>query len=61
MTSGAGAGGGPAAPSTRAIVRNWNVAMATATKVIGALRASGLVETIPAARPSCDAETSLLP
>jgi AcrR family transcriptional regulator len=38
---------GRPAPSTRAIVRDWNVAMATATKVIGALRASGLVETIP--------------
>ncbi|NAS20562.1 GntR family transcriptional regulator [Herbidospora sp. NEAU-GS84] len=38
--------GGPA-PSTRAIVRDWGVAMATATKVIGALRAEGLVETVP--------------
>jgi DNA-binding transcriptional regulator YhcF (GntR family) len=38
---------GQSAPSTRAIVRDWNIAMATATKVIGALRASGLVETIP--------------
>ena len=38
---------GQPAPSTRAIVRDWNVAMATATKVIGVLRASGLVETIP--------------
>ncbi|MBP2706348.1 TetR/AcrR family transcriptional regulator C-terminal domain-containing protein [Microbispora sp. RL4-1S] len=34
-------------PSTRRIVRDWGVAMATATKVIGALRAEGLVETIP--------------
>lgn len=38
---------GQPAPSTRAIVRDWNVAMATATKVISALRASGLVETVP--------------
>jgi DNA-binding transcriptional regulator YhcF (GntR family) len=38
---------GQPAPSTRAIVRDWNVAMATATKVIGALRTEGLVETIP--------------
>ncbi|HET6190605.1 MAG TPA: GntR family transcriptional regulator, partial [Trebonia sp.] len=38
---------GQPAPSTRAIVRDWKVAMATATKVIGALRASGLVETVP--------------
>jgi DNA-binding transcriptional regulator YhcF (GntR family) len=34
-------------PSTRRIVRDWGVAMATATKVLGALRAQGLVETIP--------------
>ena len=40
-------GEGQPAPSTRRIVRDWNVAMATATKVIGALRAAGLVETIP--------------
>ncbi len=38
---------GQPVPSTRRIVRDWHVAMATATKVIGALRASGLVETIP--------------
>jgi AcrR family transcriptional regulator len=38
---------GEAAPSTRQIVRDRGVAMATATKVIGALRAAGLVETIP--------------
>ena len=34
-------------PSTRQIVRDWSVAMATATKVIGALRTEGLVETVP--------------
>ena len=38
---------GQPAPSTRRIVRDRNVAMATATKVIGALREAGLVETIP--------------
>jgi len=38
---------GQPAPSTRRIVRDHQVAMATATKVIGALRAAGLVETIP--------------
>jgi AcrR family transcriptional regulator len=38
---------GRPAPSTRRIVRDWNVAMATATKVLGALRAAGLVETVP--------------
>jgi DNA-binding transcriptional regulator YhcF (GntR family) len=38
---------GQPAPSTRQIVRDWGVAMATATKVIAALRAWGLVETIP--------------
>ncbi|SDL31152.1 TetR/AcrR family transcriptional regulator C-terminal domain-containing protein [Nonomuraea jiangxiensis] len=34
-------------PSTRQIVRDWGVAMATASKVIGALRAAGLVEAVP--------------
>jgi DNA-binding transcriptional regulator YhcF (GntR family) len=38
---------GQRAPSTRWIVRDRGVAMATATKVIAALRAAGLVETIP--------------
>jgi DNA-binding transcriptional regulator YhcF (GntR family) len=38
---------GQPVPSTRRIVRDWRVAMATATKAIGALRAAGLVETIP--------------
>ncbi|HXT93888.1 MAG TPA: TetR/AcrR family transcriptional regulator C-terminal domain-containing protein [Trebonia sp.] len=38
---------GDRVPSTRQIVRDWGVAMATATKVIDALRATGLVETIP--------------
>jgi len=38
---------GQPVPSTRRIVRDWGVAMATATKVIGALRAAGLVETVP--------------
>ncbi|SEM34346.1 TetR/AcrR family transcriptional regulator C-terminal domain-containing protein [Nonomuraea pusilla] len=38
---------GQAAPSTRRIVRERGVAMATATKVIGALREQGLVETVP--------------
>jgi DNA-binding transcriptional regulator YhcF (GntR family) len=32
-------------PSTRAITQEWGVAMATATKVIAALREQGLVET----------------
>jgi AcrR family transcriptional regulator len=32
-------------PSTREITRDWGVAMATATKVINALRDAGLVET----------------
>ena len=35
------------APSTRQIVRDWGVAMATATKVIAALRADGLVDPVP--------------
>ena len=38
---------GDRVPSTRQIVRDWGVAMATATKVIDALRGMGLVETMP--------------
>ena len=38
---------GQRVPSTRQIVRDRGVAMATATKVISALRSAGLVETIP--------------
>lgn len=34
-------------PSTRQITRQWNVAMATATKVLTALRQEGLVEAVP--------------
>ncbi|SHN45857.1 GntR family transcriptional regulator [Cryptosporangium aurantiacum] len=34
-------------PSTRQITRQWNVAMATATKVLTALRQQGLVEAVP--------------
>jgi AcrR family transcriptional regulator len=34
-------------PSTRQIVRDRGIAMATATKVIGALRAAGLAQTVP--------------
>lgn len=36
---------GDRVPSTREITRDWGVAMATATKVISALRDAGLVET----------------
>jgi DNA-binding transcriptional regulator YhcF (GntR family) len=38
-------GPGDRVPSTRAIIRQWGVAMATATKVIATLRDQGLVET----------------
>jgi AcrR family transcriptional regulator len=38
-------GPGDRIPSTREITREWGVAMATATKVITALRDAGLVET----------------
>lgn len=38
---------GDKVPSTRQITRQWGVAMATATKVITALRDQGLVETVP--------------
>lgn len=40
---------GDPVPSTRRITRDWNVAMATATKVIAALRDEGLVDTKPGA------------
>jgi DNA-binding transcriptional regulator YhcF (GntR family) len=34
-------------PSTRAIVREWGVAMATASKALAALQQSGAVESVP--------------
>lgn len=37
---------GELVPSARQIVRDWNVALATATKVIATLRGDGYVETI---------------
>ncbi|MEU6587579.1 GntR family transcriptional regulator [Nocardia sp. NPDC046763] len=55
---------GQPVPSTRQIVRDWGVAMATATKVINALRTAGLVETKPGSgtvvrpREQCPAGTS---
>ncbi len=38
---------GDRVPSTRAIVRDWGVAMATATKVLATLKAEGLIDTRP--------------
>ena len=38
---------GDRVPSTREIIRRWGVAMATASKVLGALKAEGLVRTRP--------------
>jgi AcrR family transcriptional regulator len=38
---------GERVPSTREIMRRWGVAMATATKVLAALKAEGLVRTRP--------------
>ncbi|RKT11696.1 TetR family transcriptional regulator [Streptomyces sp. 1114.5] len=38
---------GAQVPSTRRIAREWNVALATATKVLTTLRLEGLVETRP--------------
>ncbi|WP_316528389.1 TetR/AcrR family transcriptional regulator C-terminal domain-containing protein [Kitasatospora brasiliensis] len=38
---------GDRAPSTREITRRWNVAMATATKVLAELRGQGLVRAVP--------------
>ncbi|MEV7006876.1 GntR family transcriptional regulator [Streptosporangium sp. NPDC051022] len=39
--------GGDSVPSTRQIMKDWNVAMATASKVITSLRAEGLVVAVP--------------
>lgn len=38
---------GDAVPSARHIVRDWNVAIATAAKVLTTLKADGLVEAVP--------------
>lgn len=38
---------GERVPSTRAITREWGVAMATATKALAALRQEGLVRAVP--------------
>ena len=38
---------GARVPSTREITREWGVAMATATKVLAALRQEGLVRSVP--------------
>lgn len=38
---------GAPVPSARQIATGWNVALATATKVLAALRADGLVRTVP--------------
>jgi DNA-binding transcriptional regulator YhcF (GntR family) len=38
---------GERVPSTREITRRWGVAMATASKVLAALRQEGLVRTRP--------------
>ncbi|MDN5919186.1 MAG: TetR/AcrR family transcriptional regulator C-terminal domain-containing protein [Pseudonocardia sp.] len=38
---------GERAPSTREITREWGIAMATATKVLAALRSEGLVRPVP--------------
>lgn len=38
---------GDRVPSTRQITQDWGVAMATATKVLGTLRAEGLVRAVP--------------
>ncbi|KDN80949.1 GntR family transcriptional regulator [Kitasatospora cheerisanensis] len=38
---------GDRVPSTREITRRWNVAMATASKVLAELRGQGLVRAVP--------------
>ncbi|MEU1487362.1 TetR/AcrR family transcriptional regulator C-terminal domain-containing protein [Streptomyces sp. NPDC005752] len=40
-------GPGDAVPSTRRITQEWGVAMATATKALGALNQEGLVQAVP--------------
>ncbi|APU15736.1 TetR/AcrR family transcriptional regulator C-terminal domain-containing protein [Actinoalloteichus fjordicus] len=40
---------GDRVPSTRQIIREWGVAMATATKALAALRHEGLVQAVPGA------------
>jgi len=45
--SGGDLGPGDRVPSTRAIMRDWGVAMATATKVIAILKSEGLISTRP--------------
>lgn len=55
---------GARVPSTRRIMREWGVAMATATKVLNRLREEGLVRAVPgvgtvvAARPAPSAGTT---
>src|SRR5262245_26231871 len=39
--------GGDRVPSNREIIERWGVAMATASKVLAALREAGLVEPVP--------------
>ncbi|NRQ40129.1 GntR family transcriptional regulator, partial [Nonomuraea sp. NN258] len=38
---------GDPVPTTRMIMREWNVAMATATKALAALKQKGLIESAP--------------
>jgi DNA-binding transcriptional regulator YhcF (GntR family) len=38
---------GDPVPTTRAIIREWGVAMATATKALAALRQAGAIESVP--------------
>lgn len=38
---------GERVPSTRAITREWGVAIATASRALAALRAEGLVRVVP--------------
>lgn len=42
---------GDRVPSTRGIVKEWGVALATATKVLTTLRLEGFVETLPGSAP----------
>ncbi|MGF1429476.1 GntR family transcriptional regulator [Kitasatospora sp. LaBMicrA B282] len=52
---------GDPVPSTRRITQEWGVAMATATKVLGALRRQGLVESRPGVGTAVAARLPELP
>jgi DNA-binding transcriptional regulator YhcF (GntR family) len=60
ITSGALRAGDPV-PSTRQLVREFGIAMATATKVLATLRQEGLVRTLPGIGTVVDAPATHVP